>query len=92
MRMMLKDMLSKACKIANTMTQGMMQINCIDDMCKSILGELCNMISGNFQQNCQSLVMQAILSHHMYPYSILSGRTPESVCARIVASYLIPIL
>lgn len=44
-----------ACKIANTMTQGMMQINCIDDMCKSILGELCNMISGNFSTRLSEL-------------------------------------
>lgn len=44
-----------ACKIANVMTQGMMQINCVDDMCKSILGELCNMISGNFSTRLSEL-------------------------------------
>ena len=35
--------------------------------------------------------MQVTLSHRMYPYSILSGRTPESVYARIAISCLIHI-
>lgn len=35
------------CKIANQMLQGMMEVNSVDEMCKSVLGEVCNMISGN---------------------------------------------
>lgn len=35
-----------ACKLANVMLQGMMEVTDVDDMCKSVLQELTNMISG----------------------------------------------
>ena len=35
-----------ACKLANIMLAGMMTVTEVDDMCKSVLGELFNMLSG----------------------------------------------
>ena len=44
-----------SCDLANIMLQGMMTVNDVDDMCKSVLGELCNMISGNLSSNISAL-------------------------------------
>lgn len=41
-----------ACKLANIMLAGMMTVTDVDDMCKSVLGELFNMVSGGV---CTSL-------------------------------------
>lgn len=34
-------------KLANVLLAGMMEVTDIDEMCMSVLGEVCNMVSGN---------------------------------------------
>lgn len=36
-----------ACKLANILLAGMMTVSEVDDMTKSVLAEICNMVSGN---------------------------------------------
>lgn len=44
-----------SCVIANQMLAGMMTVDSVDDMCKSVLGEICNMISGGLSSNISEL-------------------------------------
>lgn len=44
-----------SCVMANQMLAGMMTVNCVDDMCKSVLGEICNMISGSLSTHISEL-------------------------------------
>lgn len=44
-----------SCTIANQMLAGMMTVDKVDDMCMSVLGEICNMISGGLSTNISQL-------------------------------------
>ena len=65
-----------ACKIANIMLAGMLSVDSIDKMCESVLGEACNMISGEI---CTALSNISLLNDIKPPYVDIrqKGLNPE---------------
>ena len=70
------------CKMANTLLAGMMTVTEVDDMCKSVLGEICNMLAGGI---CTSLSNVGVISDIKPPYVDIreKGLNPEkAICLK----------